>query len=191
MIGYHIGVVLEHAVEIRMPFKVFDRNFKDFRDKHKLDNRFVYAVNSDGKFRLELKETDEPEKKEYLIRLSGWKAGKELHIRRIYVGGIENKPIWIQVPSQSEWPEVKPFKLYECVHDLLDLLEVWAVDHKGLFHFEYVDVSLGDVDTYCIQHGLEHQVTYSEEEVRNILSQLELEETDGYCDESNNTDNAE
>lgn len=152
MTAYHTCVVLKQEIEIKIPYDVFDRNFKDFRRKHKLGERFVYSVSSDGKFRCELKE--EVKGEDYLVRITGWKEEDEILVRRIYC------------------PE--PLKQYGYVCDFLDLLEVWAVDHKGCFYFEYVDVDEPCMDAYCIRKGLEKEVHFTDAQLKETLERWEF-----------------
>lgn len=154
MTAYHICLVLTHEIEIELPYSIFDKNFKDFRDKHDLEDIFVYGINSDGKFRAELKET--PEDEGYLIRISGWKTGEALLIRRIYVP--------------------QPLKQDENVCDFLDLLETWAIDHKGYFFFKYVDFDEPCIDAYCIAKGLEKELHFTDFELQETLEQWELDD---------------
>jgi len=151
--AYHTCLVLKHEVEIELPYSSFDRNFKDFRDKHKLGEAFVYSINSDGKFRAELKET--PEDEEYLIRISGWKDEDKILIRRMYA------------------PQF--LREYDYVCDFLDQLEVWAMDHKGCFYFEYVDFDEPCMDAYCIRKGLEKEIHFTDAQLQEILDQYEAE----------------
>ena len=171
MTGTHTGIVLKHEVEIDIPFKNFERNIKDFTDKGKLKGKLVYATNSDGKFRVELKEKPE-DLKEYILRLSGWREEKVLHLQKIYVSAPEDS-LFIQLPGYNEQVEVRPIKLYNYVFDFLDLLEAWAVDHKGIFCFEYVDGTLPLWDAYNIIKGNQWPNNFTEEQLQILLLQWE------------------
>lgn len=150
------GLCLGHAIEIEMPYKRFDKDFIRFKKKHRRNlyrtNWFVYSTNSDGKFRLELKEDSESE--DYIIRISGWKRGSprkpNVELKRIYV---------------SE----DGLKLYEWVYDFLDLIEEWAVKYKGYFYFKYVDFDLPILDAYNIISGLEKDTPLSDWEMQELL----------------------
>lgn len=153
MTAYHTCLVLKHEIEIRIPYSIFDRNFRDFRIKHDLEEEcFAYSVNSDGKFRCELKECADDEK--YLIRITGWKEDDHLLIRRMYC------------PT--------PLRQYDYVCDLLDLLEVWAIDHKGCFHFEYVDFDEPCMDAYCVRKGFEKELHFTDAQLQEVLEQWEF-----------------
>jgi hypothetical protein len=144
---------LKQEIEINIPYSTFDRNFRDFRDKHDLGESFVYSINSDGKFRAELKES--PEDEGYLIRISGWKEEKDqLLIRKVYC------------------PQF--LRQYDYVCDFLDLLEIWAMDHKGCFYFEYVDLDEPCMDAYCIRKGLEKDLHLTDIQLEEILEQWKL-----------------
>lgn len=154
------GLVLEHSIGITIPVKVFDRTFTDFRDKHELNNRMVYGINSDGKFRLELKETAENDK-EYLIRISGWKTKEKksnIDMQKIYVA--------------------EPFPFYDYVLDFLDLIETWATDNKGSFYFKYIDFDEPLLDAYNVIKGLEKVIPYSDNDLQKLLH------TYGYSDKT-------
>ena len=152
MTAYHTCLVLKHEVEIRIPYSHFVRNFKDFKDKNRLKEALVYSVSSDGKFRAELKENSEDES--YLIRISGWKEDKHLLIRRMYCPQLLHQ--------------------YDYVCDFLDLLEVWAMDHKGSFYFEYVDFDEPCMDAYCIKKGLEKEIHFTDAQLQEILEEWEF-----------------
>ena len=159
MTAYHTCLVLKHEIEITLPYKAFDRNFKDFRYKHRLGRYFAYSVSSDGKFRCDLREKRAPEREkrapegDFLVRISGWKEEDNLIIRRFYC------------PEQ--------LKQFDYVCDFLDLLEVWAIDHKGCFHFEYVDFDEPCMDAYCIRKGLEKEIHFTDDQLQEILDQWE------------------
>lgn len=144
-------LALEHSIDITIPFRTFDRNFADFREKHGLGNRLVHAANSDGKFRLELKE-DESEEAQYLLRVSGWKRRQkrpDIDLQRVYVG--------------------EAFALDETVTDLLDLIEVWAIDHKGSFYFKYIDFDEPLLDAYNIIRGVEKVILFTDNDLQKLL----------------------
>jgi hypothetical protein len=144
-------LTLEHSIDITIPFKTFERNFVDFRDKHELGNRLVHATNSDGKFRLELKENEDEEAK-YLLRVSGWKRKQKrpnVDLQRIYVGDR--------------------LTLDEPTADLLDLIEVWAIDHRGSFYFKYVDFNEPLLDAYNIIRGLEKIILFTDNDLQKLL----------------------
>lgn len=164
----HLGIVLKHEIDIDISFNTFERNIRDFVSKNKLKDRVVYATNSDGKFRIELKERKE-DLKEYILRLSGWREERILHLQKIYVGAEES--LFFQLPGYEEQVEVKPIKLYGFVYDFLDLLEVWAVDHKGIFYFEYVDGDMELWDSYNIIKGNQWPKKATEEQLQILLLQ--------------------
>lgn len=138
---------LKHEIEIEIPFSIFDRNFRDFRDKHGLGKSFAYSVNTDGKFRAELKESSEDEG--YILRISGWRNDKILAIRRMYCAEI--------------------IKLFDYVCDFLDLLEVWAIDHKGYLYLEYVDIDEPCMDAYYIVRGIEKTIHFTDAQLQEVL----------------------
>jgi hypothetical protein len=151
MINGHTAIVLEHSIDIKISWGVFEKNITDFMKKHNLKDRCVYSVNTDGKFRLELKEKPEDEKR-YLLRISGWKRGGKrpvLEIQRIYVG--------------------EPFVIYSCVYNLLDLFEAWALDHKGSFLFKYVDFDEPIIDAYNVVQGLEKVIPFTDNDLQYQL----------------------
>ena len=150
MTAYHTCLVLTHEIEIMLPHEIFHKNLKDFRKKHRGTDA-PYSINTDGKFRAELKETAESE--DYLLRISGWKDGDNILIKRIYA------------------PQF--LKQYDYVFDFLDLLEAWAVDHKGCFYFEYVDMDEPCMDAYCIRKGLEKELHFTDVQLQEILDQWE------------------
>lgn len=164
------GFVLKHEIDITLPFKNFERNIKDFNDKHKLGDRLAYACNSDGKFRAELKENPD-DFKNYMLRISGWRDKQGLHIEKIYVG-IEVSIYVLDKMRSMEQQELRPIKLHECVYGFLNLLEAWAIDHKGTFYFEYVDCNFPILDAYHIIKGSEKDYFSSEEQLNNILEQV-------------------
>ena len=171
MTGPHVGIVLRHEIEIDIPFKNFERNVKDFSDKNRLKDKLVYATNSDGKFRMEIKEHPE-DLKEYIVRLSGWREGKTLHLQKIYVNATDES-LFFQLPGYDEQVEARPIKLYGFVYDFLDLLEVWAIDHKGIFYFEYVDGTTPLWDAYNIIKGNQWRNNYTDEQLQILLLQWE------------------
>ena len=143
-------LAIEHSIDITIPLKTFDRNLADFNEKHELGNRLAYAINSDGKFRLELKEKEEEEA--YILRVSGWRReGKRPNIdmQRIYVGDA--------------------FTLSETITDLLDLIEVWAIDHKGSFYFQYIDFDEPLLDAYNIIKGIEKVILFTDNDLQKLL----------------------
>ena len=142
------GLALEYSIDISFPYDVFVRNVKDFNLKH--EGEMVYSTNSDGKFRVELKENDV---NDYIIRLSGWKREKTLQLRRIYV--------------------YAPFKLCDWVYDCLDLLETWALDHKGSFHFKYLDVEEPILDAYNVIKGLEKHLAFPDHELQDMMDRYD------------------
>lgn len=164
------GFVLKHEIDIILPFKTFERNIKDFIDKHKLTGRLVYACNTDGKFRAELKENSE-DFKEYILRISGWRCEDGLHIEKIYIGTKPSIHLLIQTRNMQQH-ELRPITFYEFVYDFLNLLEVWAMDHRGSFYFEYVDCNFPILDAYIVVQGLEKDYFSSEEQLNNILEQI-------------------
>jgi len=166
----HKGLVLKHEIDIELPFKSFDRNFKDFKDKHRLGERFVYAINSDGKFRVELKERPD-DLKEYVIRISGWREGKVLRLQRIYVSAPQESLYLVFLGVKQQ--EVRPISLYDYVYDFLDLIEAWAIDHRGCFYLEYVDGDLPIRDAYNIIKGQEKVTQFSDAELQEVLDQWE------------------
>lgn len=133
-------LILEHAIDIVLPFKIFDKNFKDFRSKHNTDQPeewFIYGVNSDGKFRMELRHNADDEN--YAVRISGVKsAGRRptLHLRRIYFN------------------EEQTFQWTDDTTDFFDLLETWAVDHKGCVFLKYFDFEEKSGHILCVDKGL-------------------------------------
>ena len=141
--------VVEHSLDLVLPFGTFERNMKDFALKHECEDQMPYAVSTDGKFRMELKEAAEVEN--HLVRITGWRDERALHLRKLYVA--------------------EPLVLDGVVTDFLDLLEVWAKEHKGCFYFKYVDVDEQFVDEYRIVRGLEKYVSYTEHEVLELLEQ--------------------
>ena len=171
MTGPHTGIVLKHEIEIDIPFKNFERNVKDFIDKNRLKGKLVYATNSDGKFRVELKEKPE-DLKEYILRMSGWREEGILHLQKIYVNATDES-LFFQLPGYDEQVEARPIKLYGYVYDFLDLLEAWAADHKGTFNFEYVDGTLPLWDAYNIIKGNQWPNNFTEEQLQVLLLQWE------------------
>jgi len=172
MTTYHIGIVLKHDIEIDIPFKTFERNIKDFSDKHALNDCIVYATNSDGKFRAELKEKPE-DLKEYILRISGWREGETLHIQRIYVSA-QQESIYLQLLNNEEQQEARPIRLYDYVYDFLDLMETWAMDHKGVFYFEYIDGHMRIWDTYNIIKGEEKVIRFGEDQLMEVFDQWQF-----------------
>jgi hypothetical protein len=166
----HTGLVLKHEVAIDLSFKSFDRNFKDFQDKHKRECFVAYSINSDGKFRAELKlsATDD---KEYVLRISGWRKDGILQIQRVYVSSSAES-IYFLV-NRVEQQEARPIVLHNFVIDFLDLMEAWAIDHKGVLYFEYIDCDLPLWDAYNIIKGQEKENHFNEEQLNDILDQLE------------------
>jgi hypothetical protein len=167
----HTGIVLKHEVAIDVPFKSFDRNFKDFKDKHKRECHAVYAINSDGKFRAEIKK-NAIDDKEYILRISGWRNEGILQIQRIYVSAPQES-IYFLV-NRVEQQEARPIILYNFVIDFLDLMEAWAIDHKGVLYFEYIDYDMPVQDAYNIVKGQEKENHFNEEWLKDILDQLEI-----------------
>ncbi len=146
MTGKQLGIVLEHSIELVMPFDRFQHCVENFKDP-----RFVFQVNSDGKFRAELKKDQEDE--EYILRISGWLKKNNLEIRRIYVR------------------EDRTLDLESHVFDFLDLLESWALEYKGNFYFVYIDFEEPMLDACWIVKGEEKEKTFEGKEIRDVLEE--------------------
>lgn len=151
-------LVLDKDIDIVLPFRTFDHNFIDFRGKHREDEDetwLTYSVNSDGKFRLELKE--KPEDEDYILRISGQKSKDRrptLHFRRIYFNEIDEQQI---------------LPMYDYVTDFIDQLEVWALDNKGNFYLKYMDFEEQTGHTVCIRKGLAKELPFSAQEENQLL----------------------
>jgi len=160
--------ILEKDIDIVLPYKTFDRNFIDFRKKHKRGKRrdqswFVYSASpTDGKFRMEIKADFDDE--DYLVRIDGWKVG-------------EHEDASIQL-KRFHFADDQLIPLLDYVEDFFELLEAWAVDHRGSLYLKYMDFKEGSGHIVKIIKGLQ------KEQFFDLLEEQELLHDYGYSKRS-------